>query len=104
MHTEIKTAVESFVKQVQAMINAQYAREYERITPPTMTVEYGKRYAKVIRNETFGSGRSVYCFIDADGSILKSASWKAPAKGVRGSVLADNPLTAVTAYGAVSWA
>lgn len=37
--------------------------------------------------------RSVYCFVRlADGAILKSASWKAPAKGVRAwlnQVLAD---------------
>jgi hypothetical protein len=46
-------------------------------------IETGKKYHKVIMIDG-GSSRSVHCFIDKNtGSVLKSASWKAPAKGVR---------------------
>jgi len=45
----------------------------------------GRKYIKVISSEQAGS-RSVYCFIDADGNILKPNSWKAPHKTPRGSV------------------
>jgi hypothetical protein len=35
--------------------------------------------------------RSVYCFVDkTNGNILKSASWKAPAKHARGNIFSEN--------------
>ena len=47
------------------------------------TVETGKKYHKVILI-TSGNSRSVHCFIDKKtGEVYKSATWKAPAKGVR---------------------
>ena len=47
------------------------------------TVETGKKYHKVILVNGGGS-RSVHCFIDKNtGEVYKSASYKAPAKGVR---------------------
>jgi hypothetical protein len=36
-------------------------------------------------NLVLGSKR-VYCFIDRFGNILMAASWKTPAKGVRGTI------------------
>ena len=46
-------------------------------------IETGKKYHKVIFVDG-GGGRSVHCFIDKQtGEMYKSASWKAPAKGVR---------------------
>ena len=53
------------------------------ICPIDYVVETGKKYHKVIFVDGGGS-RSVHCFIDKQtGQIYKSASWKAPAKGVR---------------------
>lgn len=54
----------------------------------TLTVEPGRKYIKLVE-DTFGS-RSVYCFLDYDGNIYKAASWKAPAKHVRGTVFDDD--------------
>ncbi len=46
------------------------------------TFESGKKYHKIIMNAN--GSRSVHAFVDKKtGSVLKSASWKAPAKGVR---------------------
>ena len=46
-------------------------------------IESGKKYHKVIMVNG-GGGRSVHCFVDKKtGEVYKSASWKAPAKGVR---------------------
>jgi hypothetical protein len=46
-------------------------------------VETGKKYHKVVFIDGGGS-RSVHSFIDKKtGEVYKSASWKAPAKGVR---------------------
>jgi hypothetical protein len=58
----------------------------------------GVKYTRVIQTAT--AHRSVYCFIDADGNIYKSASWKAPAKGIR-STLATVDIAKVDPYG--SW-
>ena len=44
--------------------------------------ETGRKYHKVIMNA--GGQRSVHAFVDKKtGEVYKSASWKAPAKGVR---------------------
>lgn len=53
-----------------------------------ITAEPGRKYIKIVV-ELSGS-RSVYCFFDYDGNIYKAASWKAPAKHVRGSVFDDD--------------
>ena len=51
--------------------------------PIDYTIETGKKYHKVIFIGGSGS-RSVHAFIDKQtGEVYKSASWKAPAKGVR---------------------
>jgi len=51
--------------------------------PIDYVIETGKKYHKVIFVDG-GSSRSVHCFIDKQtGQMYKSASWKAPAKGVR---------------------
>jgi hypothetical protein len=48
--------------------------------------ETGRKYHKIIMNAN--GSRSVHCFIDKKtGSVLKSASWKAPAKGERYNLL-----------------
>ncbi len=44
--------------------------------------ETGRKYHKIIMNAN--GSKSVHCFIDKKtGEVYKSASWKAPAKGVR---------------------
>jgi len=51
--------------------------------PIDYQVETGKKYHKVIFVDG-GGQRSVHCFIDKQtGEVYKSATWKAPAKGVR---------------------
>ena len=54
------------------------------------TVETGKKYHKVIFVDGGGS-RSVHCFIDKNtGDLLKSATWKSPAKGIRFNLLNED--------------
>jgi hypothetical protein len=55
----------------------------------------GKKYAKIVQvsrqnNPPRPGDSSVHAFVDmATGSLLKAASWKAPAKGVRYFLLDD---------------
>lgn len=49
-------------------------------------IETGRKYFKVVMDAR--GSRSVHCFIDRkSGSVLKSASWKSPAKGERYNLL-----------------
>lgn len=51
--------------------------------PIDYVIESGKKYHKIIFVDGGGS-RSVHAFVDKKtGEVYKSASWKAPAKGVR---------------------
>ena len=52
-------------------------------------LEPGRKYYKLVHRS--GKSRSVHCFINkTNGDVLKSASWNAPAKGVRYNLLDDN--------------
>lgn len=54
----------------------------------TVSAEVGRKYIKLVVS-TVGQ-RSVYCFLDKNGNIFKAATWKAPAKHIRGTVFDDN--------------
>ena len=50
-------------------------------------IESGRKYHKIVMI-TEGGARSVHAFVDKKtGEVYKSASWKAPAKGVRYNLL-----------------
>lgn len=54
-------------------------------------VQVGQKYARIVRREKWGdnpvTGGSAHCFIDlSNGNILKAASFKVPAKQVRGNI------------------
>lgn len=49
----------------------------------------GSKYIK-LNHMRFGKVDSVYCFLDKDGNIYKAATYKAPAKGIRGTVFEEN--------------
>ena len=52
-------------------------------SPVEFIVETGNKYHKIIFKDG-GGQRSVHAFVDKKtGEVYKSASWKAPAKGVR---------------------
>ena len=52
-------------------------------------LESGRKYYKLIHKDSIS--RSVHCFINkTTGDVLKSASWNAPAKGVRYNLMDDN--------------
>lgn len=54
-------------------------------------LDFGKKYVRVVlRKFPYSDSRRCYCFLDYDGNIYKSASWKAPAKHIRGTLFDDN--------------
>jgi len=66
-------------------------------------IESGRKYYKLIHQTGQGGSRSVHCFVDKKtGEVYKSASWKAPAKGVRYNLLDDS--SREECYARADWA
>lgn len=91
----IEYSIRGHQKSVENEINQDYhsqqiAELKSGNSPIDYVIESGKRYHKVIMIDG-GNSRSVHCFVDKNtGDVYKSASWKAPAKGVRYSLLDDD--------------
>lgn len=86
---EIITAVCALI---QAKVTSEYARMFPRLSAPVISFEIGRSYARIIKNDECG-GRSCYGFVDlSNGNLLKSASWKGPAKNfARGNIFDADP-------------
>lgn len=82
--------IQQVVDYAQKVINTYYAQEgYENIKPGIISVEKGKRYAKLLITQDGGKGqRFCYGFIDmTNGDLFKAASFKAPERNFpRGNI------------------
>ena len=80
--------IEEFAAQVQEFITAHTAVHYPSLEADLVTINWGRRYAKIIRtNQGQHSSNQccVYGFVDMHtGDIYKAAGWRGPAKHVRG--------------------
>lgn len=89
-----KATINEFV----ARLNNKFGDDYK------FSVTFGGKNARIINVPVGTDTRYCYCFVRiADGAVLKSASWKAPAAGVRAwltDVMANN-LADVDQFG--SW-
>lgn len=87
-HNYIQTAIRGHQKFVEDADTQEYhLRKIDElkngISPVDFKVETGRKYHKVIFYDG-GGQRSCHAFVDTKtGEVYKSASWKAPAKGVR---------------------
>lgn len=95
---EFEARLEAFLKALQDWQD----KNHKHVRAPRYSVERGQRYIRVVEDRN-GGGRSVYCFLDYQGNVYKSESWKRPAKHIRGSILKDgfDIGCALTQYGAV---
>lgn len=83
-------ALTKFLAVVNKYIADYSTNNLPNIQPDYLTATYGPKYVKIVRNDPYTTGHSVFCFIErSTGNVLKAASWKAPAKGVRGSIFAE---------------
>ena len=85
----IEQAIVEYLKKVSISSYFHYKANLSNLTPPEYIYTKGKKFYKVFEKGV--ASKSVFCFIDFDGNIYKSASWASPAKGIRGSVYQDNP-------------
>jgi len=84
----VQEELPNWLSRVNAMRQAEHdARGFTMQLYPVV-VDGGRKYIKLTYALSGGNQRSVYCFVRAaDGAILKSASWKAPALNyTRGSI------------------
>jgi hypothetical protein len=112
----IAPALDAFLAHVNRTLAAAYGETDAKVGWTTRAVlEVGPTYARLVRCETLAdgsvNGRSAMGFValvDGEtrtlgaykaGDLLKSASWKAPARGVRGSILAPETWRRCSAYG-----
>jgi hypothetical protein len=97
----IAERLNGFVANLQTETIVYYAKNFAILTPPTIEVEEGSKFWKIVKQD---SQRSVHCFVSkANGDIYKAATWKAPAKHVRGSIFDANFSygKGITLYGGV---
>ena len=78
---EIDFGFEKFVEGVQHLVAEHYATQFPTLTPSEIRVDAGRVYWKLVKHIPGNQNNtSVYCFVrKADGAILKSATWRAPA-------------------------
>jgi len=91
----LAAAQEKCDKQYRAFCtNPEFAETHK----PVLSLEIGQRYARIV--STSPGSRSAFGFLDrTNGDVLKSSSWKAPAKNfARGNVFDPNNGT-----GRVQW-
>lgn len=85
----ILAAVDQLSDALRASYQAKHghlARYDEADYVQPLTCEVGGKFIRLVI--TLGGQRSVHAFVDkSNGDLLKSAGWKAPAKGARGNLL-----------------
>ena len=90
---EMQTRLDQYVGMVQEKNNAYFkAMNFTFSDPPQIVVDYGKKYARIVKNDQLSGSRSVHTFVNMlNGDILKAGGWSAPQKnGVRGNIFADD--------------
>ncbi len=80
-----------FVSRVEAESNEhlvkQYPGENGYDARKKFSIKFGRKFAKIITHDSNGSGGGVWGFVEIEsGTLLKAASWKAPAKHGRGNI------------------
>lgn len=84
-------AFESEKHSTSPLVGFMRGKKYTRIT-------LARRHSENGKVTVYDDFRSVHCFIDTDGNILKANGWKSPAKGIRGHI--RNGAADVSIYGA----
>jgi hypothetical protein len=94
-------AIENFRAVLEARVHAHYKKNYPSLPLPSITVDLGSKFAKIVKGRNDGT-TSVHCFIEiTSGDIYKAATWRAPAKHVRGNINSeDSGMSAVGIHGA----
>jgi hypothetical protein len=84
---KIDTLLEFLNAKIYAEDLSQHKILCEKGPYTVLTADLGKKYIKIVeRHPNHGNSAYVHSFIDYQGNIYKAASWRAPAKHIRGTV------------------
>lgn len=99
-----KSRLELYVDMVQGKIDSYWKMmDYTFSDPPHVTIDVGRKYARVVKNDGLNGSQSVHTFVDMDNGNILKGSWKAPVKnGVRGNIFdTDLGASVVNDHGAI---
>jgi len=110
MNTEaspcFESALTAFVAAAQAKVDAHLGDN--PVIGRKLEIIEGQKYVRVVakdvhNGEVVRESGSAYCFVEkATGNVLKAASYKAPAKGIRSNIYSrDCGASGVTPFGTV---
>lgn len=91
-HPVTTSELNDFCDEIASSTAKYFAKHYDNLTPPKFYPDpNGRKWIRIVQEETYGTGRSVHCFVERDtGLIWKAAGWKAPARNFsRGSIRGD---------------
>ena len=93
---DVQVRLDEYVVMIQQKQTDYFeAMNFTFSAPPTIVVDYGKKYAKVVKLDNLNGARSVHSFINmSNGDILKG-NWKTPVRtkkglAIRGNIFADD--------------
>lgn len=108
---DFNEALNTFLVKCQAKLDSYYERRFTHVKAPKLEIDEGTKFVRIVSSSE--SSRSVFCFVAKvdsvtkglgevrTGDVLKSASWKAPARGRRGTIFTEDPAEyGVNEYGA----
>jgi hypothetical protein len=84
----MKDKIEAYVTKLQKNTNDAIDQDHEGTNYFVLGIDFGAKYARIHKTDHNGKGqKTTFGFIDmTTGDVFKAASWKGPAKGVRGHV------------------
>lgn len=95
-----RVVVETWATELERRLVAYFEATHSPSSAPKITVMHGPTYSRIVETQYKGTSSAVYCFVDRrNGDLLKSASWKAPAKVARGSLHDADPYRNCGCYG-----
>ena len=77
-------ALESFIDKVYGVSNSMYKKEED-----VFSIKKNSKFIRVSVKTKFKT-EYAFCFLDKEGNIYKAASWKVPAKGIRGNIFSTS--------------
>ena len=93
--------IQAFIDEADSMISRHYREKEWSVSVPVHEIEYGAKWAKVVRTGSSVAGRCVYAFIALKdfetkvlgkvraGDVHGAASWTSPAAGSKLNVNED---------------
>jgi len=85
-------AIEEWITKASKSVIEESKKEWPKCEANWTNLGFtkGNKYYRLFTTYS-GQGKSAYCFIDTEGNIFMAASWKAPAKGIRGTIDSVDP-------------